>query len=427
MGLLYKLDAAVFAAGMAARMLAERVETGINFNPTRKAMRVDPHPFYRALRERDPFHRSRPGDGWVLTRYSDILTVLGDRSFSSDERNLRRWDRFMRRRRLAGLSNPYEEDRMTMLRSDPPDHTRLRNLVNKAFTPRRVERMRSRIEEVIDELLSPLARANRTELVGSFAAPLPVVVIAEMLGIPSRDRDRFRHWSDEIVRTLGDKTLEDERAAEVAMRELRDYLGKIAEERRAEPRDDLLSALLRAEEAGDRLSENELFGTLVLLLVAGNETTTKLIGNSIVALLRNPEQLELLRSEPKRIPGALNELLRYDGPVQLTSRVVLGDRELCGHRLRKGQQLVLVLAAGNRDPEQFEDPDRLDVTRDDLRHLAFGHGGHFCLGAQLARLEATLALEALITRFPALGLTGDPIDWGSNTVLRGPRTLPLAL
>ena len=182
---------------------------------------------------------------------------------------------------------------------------------------------------------------------------------------------------------------------------------------------------MRAEEAGDRLSRVELFTTCVLLLVAGNETTTKLIGNSILALLRNPDQLELLRRAPERIPGALEELLRYDGPVQLTSRMVTEDRDFRGHRLRRGQQLVLVLAAANRDPEQFADPDRLDVTRPDVRHLAFGHGLHFCLGAQLARLEGALALEALLTRFPVLRLAG-PIQWGDNTVLRGPRTLPLA-
>ncbi len=427
MGLLHRLDSALFAVDMAARMLTERLETGIVFNPLRKGMRIDPHPFYRALRERDPIHRSRPADGWVISRYADVLAVLGDRSFSSDERNLRRRDRYLRRRRLAGLPDPYEEDRATLLRMDAPDHTRLRNLVSKAFTPRAVEAMRPRIEEVVDELLAPISRRRHTELVGDFAAPFPVVVIAEMLGVPSADRERFRHWSDEVVRTLGDNTLEDERAAEVAMRELGEYFAKIAEERRAAPRDDLLSALVAAEEHGDRLSQNELFAILVLLLVAGNETTTKLICNAVVALLRNPEQLELLRAEPKRVAGSMDEFVRYDGPVQLTSRMVLEDREFRGERLRRGQQLVLLIAAANRDPEQFEHPDRLDVAREHVRHLGFGHGTHFCLGAQLARLEAGLALEALVTRLPGLGFGREPIEWGSNTVLRGPRALPLRM
>ncbi len=420
-----KLDTALFTLEVLGKMAVERLETGIVFNPMRPALRVDPHPFYRRLREKDPFHRSRPADGWILTRYADIQAVLGDRTFSSDERHQRRWPRLRARMARAGLPDPYEEERASMLRLDPPDHTRLRNLVVKAFTPRAVERMRPVAEKYVGELLGRLEGRREMELVGDFAAPLPVSVIAEMLGVPVADRERFRHWSDEAVRTLGDNTLDDRRRALAAMNELGEYLEVIAEERRREPREDLLSALVRAEEAGDRLSRMELFTTCVLLLVAGNETTTKLIGNAVLALLRNPDQLEILRREPERIAGAIDEFLRYDGPVQLTSRMVTEDRAFRGHELRRGQQLVLVLTAGNRDPEQFAEPDRLDVTRRDVRHLAFGHGLHFCLGAQLARLEATLALEALVGRFPSLRLAG-PIQWGDNTVLRGPRVLPLA-
>jgi len=420
-----RLDTAVFGIEMLAKMAVERLETGVVFNPMRKELRVDPHPFYRRLREKDPFHRSRPADGWVLTRYDDVLAVLGDRSFSADERNQRRWPRLRARMERAGLPDPYETDRASMLRLDPPDHTRLRNLVSKAFTPRAVERMRPVVEKYVGELLGRLEGRREMELIADFAAPIPVSVIAEMLGVPVADRERFRHWSDEAVRTLGDGTLDDRRRAEAALEELGEYIEAIAEARRREPREDLISALVQAEEAGDHLSRNELFTTCVLLLVAGNETTTKLIGNSVVALLRNPDQLELLRREPERMPAAVEELLRYDGPVQLTSRMVTEDRELRGHRLRRGQQLVLVLAAANRDPEQFADPDRLDVTRGEVRHLAFSHGLHFCLGAQLARLEATLSLEALVTRFPGLRFAG-PVEWGDNTVLRGPRSLPLA-
>ena len=420
-----RLDTAVFGIEMLAKMAVERLETGVVFNPMRKQLRVDPHPFYRQLREKDPFHRSRPADGWVLTRFEDVLAVLGDRSFSADERNQRRWPRLSARMARAGLADPYETDRASMLRLDPPDHTRLRNLVSKAFTPRAVERMRPVVEKYVGELLGRLEGRREMELIADFAAPIPVSVIAEMLGVPVADRERFRHWSDEAVRTLGDGTLDDRRRAEAAMEELGEYIEAIADARRREPREDLISALVQAEEAGDHLSRNELFTTCVLLLVAGNETTTKLIGNSVVALLRYPDQLELLRREPERMPAAVEELLRYDGPVQLTSRMVTEDRELRGHRLRRGQQLVLVLAAANRDPEQFADPDRLDVTRGEVRHLALSHGLHFCLGAQLARLEATLSLEALVTRFPGLRVAG-PIEWGDNTVLRGPRALPLA-
>jgi cytochrome P450 len=420
-----KLDNVLVGVELVAKLAAERLETGVTFNPTRKEMRADPYPFYQRLREHDPFHRSRPADGWVLTRYADILAVLGDRTFSADERHLRRYPRMSARSRRAGIPDPYEQERASMLRLDPPDHTRLRNLVSKAFTPRAVERMRPRVGEYVDELLGGLRGRHHMELIRDFAAPLPVSVIAEMLGVPVEDRERFRHWSDEAVRTLGDGSMDDRRRAVAAMEELGGYLEGIAEERRREPRGDLLSGLVAAEEAGDRLSTQELFTTCVLLLVAGNETTTKLIANSIVALLHHPDQLEILRSEPKRIPGALEELLRYDSPVQLTSRMVLEDRELHGHFLRKGQQLVLVLAAGNRDPERFERPNRLDVARDDVRHLSFSYGLHHCLGAQLARLEGALALEALVTRFPDLRIDG-PIEWGDNTVLRGPRSLPLA-
>jgi hypothetical protein len=419
------LDSALEALRAVGWMAVERVESGIVFNPMRREMRANPHPYYRTLREKDPFHRSRPADGWILSRYADVEAVLGDKSFSSDERNLRRWPRMSARHRRAGLPDPYESGRASMLRSDPPDHTRLRTLVSKAFTPRAIERVRPTVEKYVEETLGRVQTRRKLELVGDFAAPLPVSVIAEMLGVPVADRDRFRHWSDETVRTLGDNTLDDRRRAFAAMNELEAYLAAITEERRREPRDDLISALVRAEEAGDRLSRTELFMTCVLLLVAGNETTTKLIGNAVLALLEHPDQMELLRREPERIPGAVDELLRYDGPVQLTSRMVLEDREFRGHRLRRGQQLVLLLAGANRDPERFPDPDRLDVTRPDVRHLAFSQGLHFCLGAQLARLEASLALEALVTRFPELRRDG-PVVWSDNTVLRGPRVLPLA-
>jgi len=427
MALRRTLDNALYAADMGARLAWERVATGIAYNPTRPELHEDPHPFYRRLREEDPIHRTWAGDGWVLSRHADVEAVLADRSFSSDERHLRRWERRMRRRRLNGLPDPYEEGRASLLRMDPPDHTRLRSLVSKAFTPRAVHRMRPRVERIAHELLAPLSGRERTELVADFAAPLPVIVIAEMLGIPGEDRERFRSWSDEVVRVLGESTLEDERAAETALGELGGYFAEICDRRRAEPRDDLLSALVAAEEAGDRLSQKELFGILVLLLVAGNETTTKLVGNAVVALLRSPDQLAILTREPKRIAGAVDELLRYDGPVQLTTRIVREDRDFRGVRLRRGQQLVLLLAAANRDPERFDEPDRLDVLRPNVRHLAFGQGAHFCLGAGLARLEAEIALTALLTRFPGLAFPDEPPAWGRNPVLRGPARLPLAL
>ena len=405
----------------------ERVETGVVFNPMAPGFREDPYPFYRRLRETDPFHRSRPADGYVLTRYDDVIAVLRDSAFSSDERNLKIFPRMVARMARAGLPDPYADDNMSMLRRDPPDHTRLRGLVAKAFTPRSIERMRPRIEQILKELLDPRPAHGAMELVRELGAPLPVRVIAEMLGIPPEDHVRFRHWSNEIVRSLGEGTFEDQRAALKAQGELRSYFEAIVAARRMAPRDDLISALAAAEDAGDRLKASEMFATLVLLLIAGNETTTNLISNAMLALLRSPDQLELLRASPERVPAALEELLRYDSPVQMTSRIATRDCELSGHQVRRGQQLVLLLGAANRDPEVFADPERLDVTRTDVRHLSFSHGIHFCLGAQLARLEGALALEALITRFPAIRLPAQKLTWRNNTILRGPTELWLEL
>jgi len=425
MSLRVQLDQWTSAAEMMSLVAWERLRTGIVFNPTKQEMREDPYPHYRKLRERDPVHRSGAAGGWVLSRYRDAVAVLRDPAFSSDERNWSRYRRLSARNRRAGIPDAYETERSSMLRIDPPDHTRLRTLVSKAFTPRAVEQMRPRIEAVIKELLDPIREGETFELVRDFAAPLPVVVIAEMLGVPSEDRDRFRHWSDEAIRTIGDSTLEDRLSAESAMDELADYFMGIADERRRHPKPDLLSALVAAEEAGEKLSQAELRAMLVLLLVAGNETTTNLIANGTLALLRNPDQLAILRREPELVPAAVEELLRYDSPVQLTSRMVTRETELDGHRLEPGQQIVVLLGAANRDPEVFPDPDRLDVRRENVRHLSFGHGIHFCLGAQLARLEGAMAFEALVTRLPGLSLAYDGVEWGPNTVLRGPKHLLL--
>jgi hypothetical protein len=426
MGLRTSLDQARTIAEFALYYLHERIESGVAFFPMRKELRSDPHPWYRMLRERDPVHRSRLAGGWVLSRYDHVQGVLRDPSWSSDERNWSRYARYRARGARAGIPDPYEEHRASMLRLDPPDHTRLRSLVSKAFTARAVEAMRPRIALLVDELLGKVESRRRMELVGDFAAPLPVIVIAEMLGVPAAEHAEFRRLSDEAVRLLGDGTMAEKRRGVAGMHALSDYFARIVEARRAEPRADLVSALVAAEEQGDRLSLAEMISTLVLLLVAGNETTTKLIGNAVLALLANPEQLERLRAEPALWPGAVEELLRFDGPVQLTSRLAREDRELCGRPVRRGEQVVLLLAAANRDPAAFADPDRLDVGRRDVRHLAFGQGTHFCLGAQLARLEAGLALQALVERLPGLRVADARIAWSPNTVLRGPEALALA-
>jgi hypothetical protein len=405
----------------------ERLETGIAFNPLDPELRRDPYPFYARLREKDPFHRCRNADGWILSRHADVLAALRDPSFAADERHRRRFPGERARMLRAGLPDPYADDRGSMLRLDPPDHTRLRGLVAKGFTPRAVERMRPRIDAILKELVEARPAHGPMELVTELAAPLPVRVIAEMLGIPPEDHAQFRRWSNAAIGAIGDGDVAERLEAQRAMDELQEYFDAIAAARRVAPRDDLISALVAAEEAGDKLRRNELFSTLTLLLIAGNETTTNLISNSVLALLRNPDQLELLRNAAERIPDAVEELLRYDSPVQMTSRAVTRDCVFQGHALEKGTNLVLVLGAANRDPEAFSEPDRLDVTRRDVRHLSFSHGIHFCLGAQLARLEAGLALEALLTRFPRFALLPQEIPWSTNTILRGPTALWLDL
>jgi cytochrome P450 len=422
-----RVDDVAFGLEMAARAAAEWVTTGALFNPLKKELRADPYPYYRWLREHDPIHRSFPASGWVLSRYEDILTVLSDRAFSADERNWVRYPRERARNLRAGLPDPFETGIVSMLRIDPPDHTRLRTLVSKAFTPRAIERVRPRIAARVDELLDGVAGRDAIDLMAELASPLPVAIIAEMLGVAIEDRQRFRHWSNEAIALLGDASRDERKRAFVALDEMRAWLEVQVEDRRRVARDDLLSAMVAAEESGDRLTTTELFATSLLLLIAGNETTTNLIGNGVVALLHHPEQLDLLRRQPECIPAAIEELLRYDSPVQLTSRLVLEERKLGDHRLRRGQQIVLLIGAGNRDPGRFAEPDRLDVQRDDVRPLSFGHGIHYCLGSQLARLEAQVAFERLLPRFPNLRFGQTRIVWGHNTVLRGPRVLPVAL
>ncbi len=421
-----QLQQTAFRTLTGALIAWEKLESGVTWNPAAARFVEDPYPFYRALRERDPVHRSRLTGGWGFTRYADVLELLSDSRLSSDFRKQSRWPRIKKALLRSGRTEE-EIEQPTMLNSDPPRHTRLRGLVSKAFTPRAVRALEGRMRETVDELLAAKAGASELDVIADLAYPLPVIVIAEMLGIPAEDRERFKHWSDEAVRSLGTPNPEDLRASLRAVRELNAYLKPIAEARRREPRDDLLSGLLAAEEQGDRLSLTEVFSSVTLLLVAGNETTTKLIGNGLLALLREPEQLTLLRERPDLLERAVEELLRYDGPVHATGRAALEDFEFRGARIAKGQMVLLGLGAANRDPDRFADPDRLDITRADNPHLAFGHGLHFCLGLSLARLEARTALGALVERYPAIKLATDRPRWGPNTALRGLESLPVRI
>src|SRR2546428_6436627 len=314
-----------------------------------------------------------------------------------------------------------------MLVRDPPDHTRLRSLVNKAFTPRVVEALRPHIQDIVDGLLKNVAGQGSMDLVEDFAYPIPVIVICEMLGVPVEDRERFKEWGLAIARGLDTILLPPDsdvpQRSAAARHALGEYFRALIAERRASPRGDLLSALIAAEEAGDKLSEDELLATCILLLVAGHETTVNLIGNGTLALLRHPHELRRLRESPGLIASAVEELLRYDGPVQRTARIPSEDVTIGGRTIGKGEMVLPFIGAADRDPAQFPDPDRLDLARTDNRHIAFGWGMHFCLGAPLARVEGQIAIDALVRRLPKLELVTDEPEYRESLTLRGLKTL----
>lgn len=394
------------------------------FNPLLPEVRADPYPLYHRFRAEDPVHLS-PLGVWILTRYADAAAVLRNPRFSSDHRHAQGEVAFASAQRDPEL---LERRSTAMLFSDPPDHTRLRGLVNKAFTPRTVEGLRPRIGRIASDLLDRAEGAGGMDLVADFAYPLPLTVISEMLGVPPEDRETFKAWSTTLAANLDPLIPPEAVARAMAAGDAFDeYFRALIAERRARPRDDLLSALIAAEEAGDRLTEDELLATLTLLLVAGHETTVNLIGNGTLALLRNPGELERLRANAALAPAAVEELLRYDSPVQLTARTALEDADVAGTVIPKGRTAVVVIGAANRDPAEFPDPDRLDVGRADVRHLAFGGGIHFCLGASLARVEGEIAITALLRRFPAIALAADAPQWRETITLRGLKSLPLTL
>jgi pimeloyl-[acyl-carrier protein] synthase len=390
----------------------------------RPEFRADPYPGYAFLRSTDPVFSPFPGIH-VLSRYANVAAVLRDERMSSDFRKSVGFEAFVQ---SMGGSLTQEEFTPSMLFLDPPDHSRLRALVNKAFTAREVEKLRPRVGAIVDELLEARADPGSMDVIADLAYPLPVTVICEFLGVPPRDQGRFRAWSADLVHTL-DPVVPPEtvRRAEEASLAFRAYFRDLIGERRQTPRDDLLSRLIAAEEEGDKLSEEELLSTCVLLLVAGHETTVNLIGNGVLALLRNPGELARLREDPALIRSAVEELLRYDSPIQLNSRTALEDLQVDGRLVKKGEQTINLLGAANRDPEQFTEPDRLDLGRQDNRHLSFSAGMHFCLGAPLARLEGQLAIGGLVARFPALDLATEDLRWRETVTFRGLQALPVNL
>ena len=409
---------AIRSALARAVILGERWRHGVAYDPLSHRVAQDPYPTYAAIRERHP-HRSRLLKAWLFTRYADVDTILRDhRRFGSDPRKAT-----LTRRQRKRMPPDHE---LTMLTLDPPDHTRLRALISKAFTRNRLDALEGRIRHIVGTLLDGIDNPADVDLIEALAKPLPVTVIAEMLGIPPQDRAQFARWSAQRARLLEPTvSLRDRMAADGASHEFNVYVRKVVAHRRAAPRDDIVSTLVRAEEEGERLTEQEVLNTVRMLLVAGIETTTNLIGNGTLALLRHPDELERLRKDPSLMPGAVEELLRYDAPAQATFRRVLEDCEVAGVALQRRETVVLLLASGNRDPEAFDNPNTLDVARDGRPHLSMSRGIHHCLGAALARLEGRIAFEMILERFPRIGLLRPTPQFRPNVVLRGLHTLPL--
>jgi cytochrome P450 len=392
------------------------------------AFKANPYPFYACLRAEAPVWRVTLRDrrtAWLVTRYEDVAGVLKDDTFAKDKLNAMDPDQRAKTPWVPGFLKPLERN---MLDLDDPDHARLRALVSKAFTPRLIERLRGRIEALCEELLDAMERESGTDLVAGYALPLPAIVIAELLGVPAEDHARFHRWSNRLVSVSSGRDML--RALPAALAFVR-YLRNLVERRRADPEDDLITALIRVEEAGDRLSEDELLAMAFLLLVAGHETTVNLIASGTLALLEHPEQTERLRRDPSFVKPAVEELLRYTSPVELaTERYARKDTEIRDTRIPRGGLVLAVLGSANRDERHFEDPDVLDLARDPNRHLAFGRGGvHHCLGAPLARMEGQIALTALMRRFPGarLAMAPEALRWRRGLFLRGLEKLPLVL
>jgi pimeloyl-[acyl-carrier protein] synthase len=394
-------------------------QSGVTYYPLSPRVYRNPYPTYAKLRVRDPVHWNILSQSWVISRYRDIDAILRDHTrFSNDARHRRRLSPV-----LASAAYPRGP---SMLFLDPPDHTRLRALVQQAFTPRAIDALGPRIRQIAEHLLDEIADPAAFEAMEALARPLPMLVMAELLGVPTEDRARFQMWSRQRARVLEPTiTPREQREAAQAAEALDDLFLGLIERRQVEPRDDLLSALAVAETAGDQLTRDELVVMLRLLLVAGNETTTNLIGNGLLALLRHPDQLQLVRCDPGLMVGAVEEMLRYDAPAQVDGRTALADTEI-GHRpIRKGQGVVLLIGSANRDPEVFSHPDRLDISRRETGHIAFGRGIHHCLGAPLARLEARIVFEVLLERFTEIHLLVRDPPFRDNVVLRGLKALPV--
>jgi hypothetical protein len=380
------------------------------------AVLADPYPLFERLRTEDPVHWDPYLHAWVVTRYADVVQVFQTMSA----------DRTPSPERLAALGmeqlGPIARVMVRqMLFLDPPEHTRVRGLAAAAFTPRRVAQLRERIQEITDSLIDAVIAGGRMEVMEAIANPLPAIVTAEMFGMPSEDHRMLKDWSQDFAEMLGNFQHNPGRAARVltSLEAMTAYFSDAVRRQATQPTEGLINALATAEVNGDRLTEDEVVANIIVTMVGGQETTTNLIGNGLLTLLRHPDELQRLREDPSIVPSAVDELLRYESPSQHTARLAREDGELGGKEIKQRDAVIAVMAAANRDPERFEDPNRLDLTRPDNRHLAFAWASHFCFGAPLARLEGQIVLTTLLRRLPDMRLNPDPIEWRPNLGLRG--------
>ena len=383
---------------------------------------ANPYPLYHRLRTEDPVHWDPFLHAWVVTRYEDVVRVL--HHFSADRTPTPEQLTSM------GLSalNPVAQVMVRqMLFLDAPAHTRLRSLASVAFTPSRVERLRAHIQEIVDGLLDRVESAGQSDLIADLAEPMPAIVTAELMGVPVDDHKQLKSWSADFAEMLGNFQHNPDRIPRVlrSVEEMTAYFRAAIREQHEHPRDGLIQALMSAEIEGSRLTEEEVIANVIVTMVGGQETTTNLIGNGLLSLLRHPGQLHKLREDSSLIPSAVEELLRYESPSQHTARLARDDVQMGGRLIRKRQAVIAVMGAANRDPERFPDPDRLDITRKDNRHVAFGWAAHFCFGAPLARIEGQIAFETILRRLPRLALDPRPLVWRQNLGLRGLAALPV--
>ncbi|NEO94730.1 MAG: cytochrome P450 [Moorea sp. SIO3G5] len=397
------------------------------FNPFSAGFRANPYPVYHRLLFENPICHTVGGD-WVLTRYKHIKTILRDSRVYSDNRPklIQQKSKYFRNlgksiQTLADTSNKF------LFYMNPPDHTRLRRLASKAFSPVVIEGMRPQIQTIVDEALDEVRNKGEMDIIADLAELLPLKVIASMLGVPPNDaQEQLHQWSHILSRILDPLiSLEEYEAINKAILEFQEYFRKLISKREKDPQDDIISYLIAARDDSDKLSEEEVLSTCILLFMAGEETTVNTIGNGMLALLNYPEQMEKLKQEPKIIQTAVEEMLRYDSPVQMAGRIASEKLEIGGQTIQKGEKMHLCLGSANRDPDQFPHPDRFDVLRQENNHLAFGDGIHYCLGAALARTQAEIAINSLIEQLPNLKLASDKLEWRKNIVLRGLKALPV--